>query len=76
MCNSLSSQHDEQKNFIDTIKQLGNSSILIRPNDNARPEAVYISPEYISMMEDTQENASRFTENVYPEDMPLVQYLF
>ncbi|MBR1657395.1 MAG: response regulator [Synergistaceae bacterium] len=84
MCSSITPKHDgqeEQKNFIDTIKQLGNSTILIRSHDGGRPEAVFISPEYAQMMEDTQENSARFnssgsfSETIHPEDLPLVQYM-
>ena len=73
-------QHSEQQNFIETIKQLGNSAILIHDKDG-KPEAVYISPEYISMMEDTPENAARFDVNgdfdkmIFPDDRPLVEYV-
>ncbi|MBQ7733660.1 MAG: response regulator [Synergistaceae bacterium] len=58
---------DEQEIFIDTIRQLGNNAILILNHDDGRLEAVFISPEYASMMEmememmeDTQENLLRF----------------
>ena len=77
MCRS---KLEEQKKFIDTIQQLGNSAILIRVHDN-KPEAVFISPEYAKMMEDTQENSARFNstgnfnEIIYPEDRPLVEYM-
>ena len=73
-------QHSEHQIFIETIKQLGNSAILIRDN-NGKPEAVYISPEYISMMEDTPENAKRFDaagdfdKMIFPDDWPLVKYV-
>ena len=76
-----SSQKDERQNFIDTISQLGNSAILICSHKDGKSEAVYVSPEYISMMEDTPEKAARFnstgdfSEIIYPEDMPLVKYM-
>ena len=78
MCHS---QQDERKNFIDTISQLGNSAILTCVHKDGKHEAVYVSPEYISMMEDTPENAARFNDTgdfsaiIYPEDMPLVKYM-
>ena len=67
-------QNHEQRNFIDTIKQLGNSAILIRCGKGGKSEAVYISPEYIAMMEDDPAGADRFNESgdfspiIYPED--------
>lgn len=78
MCHS---QQDERKNFVDTITQLGNSAILIRQREDGRPEAVFISKEYADMMEDTPGNSKRFNDNgdfteiIYPEDRPLVQYM-
>ncbi len=78
MCHS---QQDERKSFIETITQLGNSAILIHIRDNGKPEAVYISPEYAAMMEDTQEGSARYNETgdfsaiIYPEDMPIVRYM-
>ncbi len=78
---SYSTQHDEQQKFIETIKQLGNSAILIHVLKDGKPEAVFVSQEYLSMMEDTPENVTRFnatgdfSETVYPEDMPLVDYM-
>ena len=80
MCR-FTSQQDEQKNFIDTIKQLGNSAVLICSHKDGKPEAVYVSPEYISMMEDTPENVLRFNETgdfsplIHPEDLSLVRYM-
>lgn len=74
-------QNHEQRNFIDTIKQLGNSAILIRCGKGGKSEAVYISPEYIAMMEDDPAGADRFNESgdfspiIYPEDRPLVDYM-
>ena len=78
----MSQQHNEQQQFIETIKQLGNSAILLREQKDGRPEAVFISPEYLSMMEeDTLEDAARFNATgdfstiIYPDDRPLVQYV-
>ena len=74
-------QDEQQKNFIETIKQLGNRAILIHVLDGGKPEAVFISPEYAAMMEDTQDNSTRFNSTgnfediVFPEDRPLVQYM-
>ena len=76
MCHS---QPEEQ--FINTIKQLGSNAILLKVHDNGKPEAVFMSPEYIIMMEDTPENAVRFnstgdfSEIIYPEDRHLVDYM-
>ena len=57
----MSQQQNEQQRFIETIKQLGNSAILIHVQKDGKPEAVYISPEYLLMMEeDSQEDATRF----------------
>ena len=72
---------DEREIFIDTIRQLGNNAILILTHDNGRAEAVFISPEYASMMEDTRENLLRFNtdgdfhELIDPEDRQLVDYM-
>ncbi|MBQ7593143.1 MAG: response regulator [Synergistaceae bacterium] len=77
MCHS---QPEEEK-FIDIIKQLGRSAILLKVHDDGRPEAVFISDEYIKMMEDTPEEAARFnatgdfSEIIYHEDRPLVDYM-
>ncbi len=78
MCHS---QHDERQNFIDTIKQIGNSAILIHVHDDGKPEAVYVSPEYVEMMEDTPENATSynatgdFSAIIHPEDKSIVDYM-
>ena len=77
MCRSTS---EEQKKFIDIIKQLGSSALLIRVHDN-KPEAVFISPEYAEMMEETQEDSARFNSDgdfssaIHPEDRQLVEYV-
>ena len=55
---SHSLQQNEQQNFIETIKQLGNIAILLHVLNNGKPEAVYVSPEYLTMMEDTEETPS------------------
>ena len=79
MCHS---QLEEREKFIDTIKQLGNTAILLKIHDDGKPEAVFISPDYIKMMEENSlEEASRynstgnFFEIIYPEDRPLVEYM-
>ncbi|MBQ4430708.1 MAG: response regulator [Synergistaceae bacterium] len=72
------SPNDERENFIDTIKQLGNSAILIHCRNDGKHEALYISPEYVSMMEDTPENVASyddFTPSIHPDDIPLVNYM-
>ncbi len=78
----MSQQQNEQQQFIETIKQLGNSAILIHVQKDGKPEAVYISPEYLLMMEeDSQENATRFNADgdfskiIHPDDWPIVQYV-
>ena len=74
-------QQNEQKNFIDAIKQLGNKAILIHIKEDGKHEAVYISPEYAAMMKDTREGSKRynetgdFSEIIYPDDRPLVKYV-
>ena len=72
MCNS---PQDERKNFIETIRQLGNSAILICTHDNGEPETVFASPEYSAMMENSSGNFPAFSETIYPEDMPLVSHM-
>ena len=78
---SHSLQQNERQNFIETIKQLGNNAILIHLLENGKPEAVFISPEYITMMEDNTQDATRFNitgdfnDIIYPEDRPLVDYM-
>ena len=75
------SQHNEQQNFINAIKQLGNKAILIRVHEDGRHEAVFVSPEYATMMADTREGSKRynetgdFSEIIYPDDRPLVKYV-
>ena len=77
----MSQQQNEQQRFIETIKQLGNSAILIHVQKDGKPEAVFISPEYADMMEDTPENSARFNSDgdfskiIHPDDWPLVQYV-
>ncbi len=78
----MSQQQNEQQQFIETIKQLGNSAILIHVQKDGKPEAVYISPEYLLMMEeDSQESATRFNADgdfskiIHPDDWPIVQYV-
>ena len=73
---------DERRRFIDTIKQLGNNAILTRIYEDGHQEALYISPGYIAMMMETsEEEAMRyngthdFSEIIYPEDRPLVEYM-
>ena len=74
-------QSEAEKNLFETITQLGNSAILIHLRDNGKHEAVYVSPEYAKMMEDTPENITRFNEAgdfrevIYPDDWPVVQYI-
>ncbi|MBQ7197053.1 MAG: response regulator [Synergistaceae bacterium] len=74
-------QSEAEKNLFETITQLGNSAILILLRDNGKHEAVYVSPEYAKMMEDTPENITRFNEAgdfrevIYPDDWPVVQYI-
>ena len=76
MCHSQS-----EEKVIDIIKQLGRSAILLKVHDDGKPEAVFISDEYIKMMEDTPEEAARFnatgdfSEIIYHEDRPLVDYM-
>ncbi len=79
MCHS---QLEERRKFIDTIKQLENTAILLWIHDDGKPEAVFISPDYIKMLEeDSFEDAARynatgdFSEIIYPEDRPLVEYM-
>ena len=75
------SGHNEQENFINAIKQLGNKAILIRAHEDGKHEAVFVSPEYAAMMEDTREGSKRynetgdFSEIIYPDDRPLVKYV-
>ncbi|MBR2207682.1 MAG: hypothetical protein IJ859_02620, partial [Synergistaceae bacterium] len=75
------SGHNEQQNFINAIKQLGNKAILIRVHEDGRHEAVFVSPEYATMMADTREGSKRynetgdFSEIIYPDDRPLVKYV-
>ena len=73
---------DERQRFIDTIKQLGNNAILTRIHDDGHQEALFVSPGYLAMMkEDSEDDAMRynatcnFSEIVYPEDRPLVEYM-
>ena len=75
-------QIDERQRFIDTIKQLGNNAILTRIHDDGHQEAIYISPGYISMMNEESEahamrfNASKdFSDLIYPDDKYLVDYM-
>ena len=76
------SRLSEQQKFIDTIKQLGNSAVLVHVHKDGKPEAVFTSPEYLAMMEeDTQESAARFNDTgdfskiIHQDDWPLVQYV-
>ncbi len=73
---------DEKQNFLDTIKQLGNNAILTRIHDDGHQEALFISPGYMAMMnEQSEDDAMRyngtgdFSEIIYPEDRPLVDYM-
>ena len=73
---------DERRIFLDTIKQLGTNSILTRIHDDGYQEALYISPGYLDMMnENSADEAMRynashdFSEIIYPEDRPLVEYM-
>ena len=70
MCHS---QQDERKNFVETIAKLNNSAILIHSRDDGKHEAVFISPEYAEMMEDTPEHSQDFSKFIYPEDMEIVR---
>ncbi|MBQ7544565.1 MAG: PAS domain-containing protein, partial [Synergistaceae bacterium] len=71
----------ERRLFIDTIKRLGNNSIFLQLHDDGHSEALFVSPEYSAMMEDSQENAERFSESqdfsriIHPEDRQLVGYM-
>jgi len=75
------SRHNERQNFINAIKQLGNSAILIYIHDDGKHEAVFISPEYAAMMGERREESKRFNETgdfseiIYPDDRELVQYV-
>ncbi|MBQ6774660.1 MAG: response regulator [Synergistaceae bacterium] len=79
MCHK--SELDKQEIFTDTIKQLGDNAILILLHDDDRPEAVFISPQYAAMMEDSRDNLKRFNrtgdfrELIHPEDRHLVDYM-
>ena len=72
---------NECSKFIEVIKQLGNSSILIHVHNDGFHEALFVSPEYAAMMEDTQKGATRynetkdFSEIIHPEDRHLVKYM-
>ena len=72
---------NECRKFIEIIKQLGNSSIFIHVHKDGYYEALFVSPEYAAMMEDTQEGATRyneardFSEIIHPEDRHLVGYM-
>ena len=73
---------DERRTFLNTIKQMGGNSILTRIHNDGHQEALYISPEYLAMMHESSEddamryNASKdFSEVIYPEDRPLVEYM-
>ena len=73
---------DERRIFLDTIKQLGSNSILTRIYDDGHQEALYVSPGYLDMMNENSPdeamryNASQdFSEIIYPEDRPLVEYM-
>lgn len=70
MCHS---QQDERKNFVETIAKLNNSAILIHSSDDGKHEAVFISPEYAEMMEDTPEHSQDFSKIIYPEDVEIVR---
>ena len=63
---------DERQNFIDAIKQLGSSSILLHVNDDYSYEAVFVSPEYVAM---TGNRKWDFIKFVHPDDRPLLQYI-
>ena len=71
----------ERRLFIDTIKRLGNNSIFLQVHDDGHCEALFISPEYSAMMDDSQEGAKRYNDSrdfssiIHPEDRPLVEYM-
>ena len=73
---------DERQRFIDTIKQLGNNAILTQIHDDGHQDALFVSAGYIAMMmEQSEDEAMRyngtgdFSEIIYPEDRPLVEYM-
>ena len=73
---------DERQRFIETIKQLGNNAILTRIHDDGHQEALFVSPGYIAMMNEFSEDTAMrynsdgdFSEIIYPEDLPLVEYM-
>lgn len=57
------------RSLIETIKQLENRAILLRAGTL---EAVFISPEYLAMIENDFTN---FRAIIYPEDISLVDYM-
>ncbi|MBQ7545089.1 MAG: response regulator [Synergistaceae bacterium] len=71
---------DSRRNFVDTIKQLGGNSILLR-TIGGRYETLYVSPEYSAMMEDSEEASASYDvmrdidEVIYHEDRELAQYM-
>ena len=73
---------DERQRFIDTIRQLGNNAILTQIHNDGHQDALFVSPGYIAMMmEQSEDEAMRyngtgdFSEIIYPEDRPLVDYM-
>ena len=79
MCSSA--PDNECAKFIEIIKQLGNSSIFIHVHKDGYHEALFVSPEYAAMMEDTPEGAARYNETrdfsdiIHPDDRHLIQYM-
>ena len=65
--------------FLDDIRQIENSAVLMRVLDNNRMETVFVSEAFAIMMETDRSscaellNGPGFYQIVYPEDRPLVR---
>ena len=82
--NNLPFLQDEalaRERFLYNISQLGSSAVLIEQHKDGKYEALFVSPEYVEMMEDTEENTLRlmggeyYKETTHPDDRYLVEYM-